>query len=174
MLKKNQQGIGLLEVLVALLLLAVAVLGFSAMQMRAIKATDETLFRSDAMVAVRNIAEDMRLYPSNDQKQKYKDYIQTQPTKQPKDCRKEKCTSDEQMRHNAFESIRLARDSQITLNAYDCPGINASATNTLKKICLVASWGDTEAVMADNSDTACIDSSGVYRRGATCFVMETY
>ncbi|WP_240365842.1 prepilin-type N-terminal cleavage/methylation domain-containing protein [Psychrobacter sp. KH172YL61] len=33
----NQYGVGLVEVLVALLLLAVAVLGFSAMQMTAVK-----------------------------------------------------------------------------------------------------------------------------------------
>jgi len=37
----QQRGVGLVEVLVALLLLAVAVLGFTAMQMSAIKATDE-------------------------------------------------------------------------------------------------------------------------------------
>lgn len=48
---KSQQGIGLIEVLVALLLLAVAVLGFSAMQITAIKATDETILRSQATPA---------------------------------------------------------------------------------------------------------------------------
>ena len=35
-----QRGVGLVEVMVALLLLAVAVLGFSAMQLSAVKATD--------------------------------------------------------------------------------------------------------------------------------------
>ena len=42
----TQAGVGLIEVMVALLLLAVAVLGFSAMQMSAIKATDESLMRT--------------------------------------------------------------------------------------------------------------------------------
>lgn len=36
----SQKGIGLIEVLVALMLLAIAVLGFTAMQMTAVKATD--------------------------------------------------------------------------------------------------------------------------------------
>ena len=45
----SQQGVGLIEVMVALLLLAVAVLGFSALQMNALNATDESLVRSRAM-----------------------------------------------------------------------------------------------------------------------------
>ena len=39
----QQQGVGLVEVMVALLLLAVGVMGFAALQMTAIKATDESL-----------------------------------------------------------------------------------------------------------------------------------
>ena len=49
----NQYGVGLVEVLVALLLLAVAVLGFSAMQMTAVKATDESLMRTRALTIMR-------------------------------------------------------------------------------------------------------------------------
>ena len=60
---KSQQGIGLIEVLVALLLLAVAVLGFSAMQITAIKATDETILRSQALSLMRGGAEMMRANP---------------------------------------------------------------------------------------------------------------
>ena len=59
----HQQGVGLVEVLVAVLLLSVAVLGFSALQMRAIKATDESLIRTKSMTVVRNLAEAMRAYP---------------------------------------------------------------------------------------------------------------
>jgi len=59
----NQQGVGLIEVMVAVLLLAVAVLGFSALQMRAISATDEGLVRTKSLTVVRNLAEVMRAYP---------------------------------------------------------------------------------------------------------------
>ena len=54
---------GLIEVLVAVLLLSVAVLGFSALQMRAISATDESLVRTKSLTLVRNLAEVMRAYP---------------------------------------------------------------------------------------------------------------
>ena len=58
-----QRGVGLVEVLVAVLLLSVAVLGFSALQMRAISATDESLVRTKSLTVVRNLAEIMRAYP---------------------------------------------------------------------------------------------------------------
>ncbi|WP_339663849.1 type IV pilus modification protein PilV [uncultured Psychrobacter sp.] len=59
----SQRGVGLIEVLVAVLLLSVAVLGFSALQMRAISATDESLVRTKSLTIVRNLAEVMRAYP---------------------------------------------------------------------------------------------------------------
>lgn len=59
----NQRGVGLIEVLVAVLLLSIAVLGFSALQVRAISATDESLVRTKSLTLVRNLAEVMRAYP---------------------------------------------------------------------------------------------------------------
>ena len=59
----QQVGVGLIEVLVAVLLLSVAVLGFSALQVRAIGATDESLVRTKSLTLVRNLAEVMRAYP---------------------------------------------------------------------------------------------------------------
>lgn len=59
----TQRGVGLVEVMVAVLLLAVAVLGFSALQVRAVSATDESLVRTRSLTLVRNLAEVMRAYP---------------------------------------------------------------------------------------------------------------
>ncbi|AAZ18105.1 probable type IV fimbrial biogenesis protein PilV [Psychrobacter arcticus 273-4] len=59
----SQRGVGLIEVMVALLLLSIAVLGFSALQMRAISATDESLVRTKSLTVVRNLTEVMRAYP---------------------------------------------------------------------------------------------------------------
>lgn len=58
-----QRGVGLVEVLVAVLLLSIAVLGFSALQVRAVSATDESLVRTKSLTIVRNLAEVMRAYP---------------------------------------------------------------------------------------------------------------
>lgn len=59
----SQRGVGLIEVLVAVLLLSIAILGFSALQMRAISATEESLVRTKSLTVVRNLAEVMRAYP---------------------------------------------------------------------------------------------------------------
>ena len=59
----SQRGVGLIEVLVAVLLLSIAILGFSALQIRAVSATDESLVRTKSMTVVRNLAEVMRAYP---------------------------------------------------------------------------------------------------------------
>lgn len=58
-----QRGVGLIEVMVAVLLLSIAVLGFSALQVRAVSATDESLVRTKSLTIVRNLAEVMRAYP---------------------------------------------------------------------------------------------------------------
>lgn len=174
---KQQAGVGLLEVMIALLILALAVLGFSAMQMRAVKATDETLYRSDALVAVRNVSEDIRLYPTQKQRDAYKTAINAGKTTLDglKNCSTVACTDQEQITYNAALSTSLAASVGVTIRANDCPGINEKSA--FKKMCLVAAWGDTNPTMAgtiEDKGQDCTDSAGVYKPGATCFVVETY
>ena len=52
---RYQQGVSLVEVLVAMVLLGVAVIGFVALQVRAVTATGESFNRSQAV----SIAQDM-------------------------------------------------------------------------------------------------------------------
>ena len=55
-----QKGVGLIEVLIALLLLAIGVLGYSILQLRAVDASGEALSRSQGMLVLRSLAENMR------------------------------------------------------------------------------------------------------------------
>lgn len=169
-----QKGVGLIEVLVALLLLAVAVLGFSAMQMRAIKATGETLVRSDALVIIRNISEDMRLYPTIPQKTAYIAALNSGNVTASKDCVAADCTEIQQLQYNAAQVTKLAVDSNIQLGADWCPPKDDnSSVNNLRRVCLITSWNDTKPQMGDD-EKACTDAQGTYKAGATCFVMESY
>lgn len=61
----KQHGVGLVEVMVALLLLAVAVLGFSALNMVSVKATDDSVLIANANTVMRGLSEDLRLNPNN-------------------------------------------------------------------------------------------------------------
>lgn len=170
---KNQQGVGLLEVLIALLLLAVAVLGFSAMQLRAIQATDETLTRSDAMVIIRNISEDLRLLATAKQKKAYKDAMAstTPPTfKCVGGTGGQACTAEQRVQYNAHQAKELAKLSHIKVAAVDC---GVQKNNNLNKLCIIASWNETEADMKGEANS-CAKSDGTYMAGSSCIVMETY
>ncbi len=177
MLKHTQQGLGMVEIMVALLLLSAAVLGFSAMQMRAVKTTDETLMRSDAMVVVRNISEDLRLQASESQKEAYMNAVNNSPAKNANydplnptpNCKVKSCTQAEQMQYTVNEVVALARDSQISVGAVRCGKQSDGAIN---KVCLIASWNDTEPTLGGVD--SCANAEGVYNRGASCLIMETY
>ena len=64
---KHQKGVGLMEVLVALLLLAIGVLGYTVLQLRAVDASSEALSRSQGMLILRGLAENIRANPAGRQ-----------------------------------------------------------------------------------------------------------
>jgi type IV pilus assembly protein PilV len=55
-----QRGVALLEVLISFLILSVGLVGFSALQVRAIKATQSTLQRTKAVMLANSILDAMR------------------------------------------------------------------------------------------------------------------
>lgn len=57
---KAQRGVALLEVLVSFLILSVGLVGFSALQARALKATQSTLQRTKAAMLANSILDSMR------------------------------------------------------------------------------------------------------------------
>ena len=56
-MKYQQNGIGLTEVLIAMMLLGVGVIGFAGLQVRAIGATNDASFRMQAMSIARDVSE---------------------------------------------------------------------------------------------------------------------
>ncbi|ENW26250.1 type IV pilus modification protein PilV [Acinetobacter lwoffii NCTC 5866 = CIP 64.10 = NIPH 512] len=62
----TQQGVGLVEVLVALILLSIGVLGFSMLQIRAMDASLDASKRIQAMNLARDLSERMRANKSGE------------------------------------------------------------------------------------------------------------
>ncbi len=56
----NQKGMGLIEVLVALIILAIAILGYSILQVRALEASVEATKRIQGTNLARDLAEKIR------------------------------------------------------------------------------------------------------------------
>lgn len=183
----NQHGVGLIEVMVALLLLAVAVLGFTAMQMSAIKATDESLMRTRSLTIMRGGAETMRTNPNGIAAFKTavnssSDAITVGDTSITKDScisnadtaptAAQTCTIEQLATRDGLliKSYAAANDINIGLTPNGCPG----TTGNQERQCFVASWGDTTVALDDTAVDACAKADGTYKNGAECFIMEAY
>lgn len=168
----HQKGVGLIEVLVALLILAVAILGFSAMQMSAVRTTDESIMRSRAMTVMRSGAEVMRSNPEAIIPFRTKlNELQSNTTEI---NIKDKCITSacnpEAMAHRDAEALHnYALANEVRLNLLQCPG----TTGNQAKQCMIASWGDTTANF-QGADNSCADANGTIQSKANCFVVEVY
>lgn len=58
-LKHEQRGVGLIEILMAILILALGVLGFMSLQLRALEGSDDAFYRAQAMLIASDIASHM-------------------------------------------------------------------------------------------------------------------
>lgn len=185
MTRATQAGVGLIEVMVALLLLAVAVLGFSAMQMTAIKATDESLMRTRSLTIMRGGAEAMRTNPTGinafraaingatdsvsiDGKAITKDSCVQNTNVAPTAAAS--CTINQLATRDGLlmKSYATANDINMAMVPNGCPGTSD------RRQCFVASWGDTTVELNDTAPNACANADGTYKNGAECFIMEAY
>lgn len=160
----KQDGVGLIEVLVAVLLLSVAVLGFSALQMRAIGATDESLVRTQALTIIRGLAENMRA--NSQQIDTYQTTI-NDASKTRESCTQ--CTSDQIAINESKDAFDQLYSYGINVKMITCPG----TVDFSQVKCVIAAWADTKPLM-DNSDDACANESGIYNSGSKCIIVETY
>jgi len=160
----KQDGVGLIEVLVAVLLLSVAVLGFSALQMRAISATDESLVRTQALSVIRGLAENMRA--NSQQINTYQTTI-NDASKTRESCTQ--CTADQIAINESKDAFDKLYSYGINVKMMTCPG-----TADFSQVkCVIAAWADTKPLM-DSSADACANESGIYNSGSKCIIVETY
>ncbi|MEH6768588.1 MULTISPECIES: type IV pilus modification protein PilV [unclassified Psychrobacter] len=160
-----EAGVGLIEVMVAILLLSVAVLGFSALQLRAISATDESLLRTQALSVIRGLAENMRA-----NSQQIDTYQQTinDATKTVESCTE--CTAEQIAINESKAAFEQLNDYGISVKMVTCPG-----TADFSQVkCVIAAWRDTKPLMDDSDNDACANENGIYNSGSNCIIVETY
>lgn len=163
---KNQKGVGLLEVLVALLLLAIGVLGYVALQYRAIEATSEATYRAQGINIARDLAERIRVNRSA--LSKYKTEVsnaENQKTSQ-KNCAASNCTADELADFDVSQVAKNADALGMTINMMTCKGNNNGRN------CIYVAWGDTSATDGNGSNDCTNGTS--YNTASTCLIMEVY
>ncbi|MCJ8146109.1 type IV pilus modification protein PilV [Acinetobacter sp. A3.8] len=166
---KIQKGVGLVEVLVALIVLALGVLGYTALQLRAVDASGEALVKSQAILVMRGLTESIRAnesgqgsYPAAVQS-----YVGITPTTvAPRTCLNQTCTPAQMATFDAFVSARAAQNVGIQMTMVGCPGTSG------RRQCLFAAWDDTQ--LQATTFAQCMGANGVYVAGAKCVMMEAY
>lgn len=187
----KQQGFGLIEVMVSLLILAIAVLGFAAMQGQAIKATDESLERTQSLIMMRNMGEKIRLNPTAITA--YQTAINTPTASAPAiscglyDSDTTACTPAQLAAAEAYLYTQDMNNHGFNVNLHACPSTGGQiATNIMYSWCLISAWGNTKPTIGtdDNPEGKmdCLSSQseadskvikgGKYHSGATCMFME--
>lgn len=169
--QQTQRGIGMVEVLVALLLLAVGVLGFSALQSYAVYSTTESLNRTQALTVMRGLGERIRVNGTTPTiLTSYRNAMGTgKPVAPTPNCATGSCNTAQLAALDVYEARAAAWESGIQLGMDQCPATKGIGVRQ----CLIAAWDKTTATIGAQ-ENACMDLEGVYRQQATCIVMEIY
>ena len=173
---RNQAGVGMVEVLVALLLLSIAVLGFAALQLRAVEATAEGGNRILAINIARDLAEKIRINNSDAALTVYQANLadQTKQAATVTNCYTTTCTPAVKAAFDVREAYLKAQDVGMILNMMTCPGTANG------RACIYVAWNKTDATDNTTSKTgqmACTSSSNSsfsYQDSSTCVVMEAF
>lgn len=167
-ISKYQQGVGLVEVLVSLLILAIAVLGYVALQYRAVEATAESGSRIQAINLARDLAERMRV--NRGAENVYRTELGTAKGQATSltNCFTENCTSARLADFDVAQITRKARSTGMTMNYLPCQGNNDG------RECIYVAWGDTAATNGTADSTGNCTRGTAYDPTSTCLIMEVY
>lgn len=157
----TQKGAGLMEVLVALLLLSIAVLGFVALQVRAVAASTEAGQNIQAINIARDLAERMRV--NRDGLKRYDDIGASDVLPA---CSTEECGATNMAKYDYAQVKQRAKDLGMSLAILNCQG------STLTRQCIYVAWGGTTATNGSGGSN-CTNGTA-YVPDAKCIIMEVY
>ena len=155
---KRQTGVGLVEVLVALVLLSIAVLGFVALQIRAITASNEATMNVQATNIARDLAERMRMNRDG-----LAGYVANTDTT---NCVTAFCTPENMAKYDFRQVSSRATDLGMSMNVLNCQG------STLVRKCVYVAWEGTTATNGTGSSDC--TNGAAYVPNAKCIIMEVY
>jgi type IV pilus assembly protein PilV len=158
---KYQNGVGLMEVIVAMLLLGIAVLGFALLQYRSLSMGEQALRKIEAVNVARNLSERMYFNRLGT----YKGVSSTETSK----CLNAYCTADEFAKKDIADVSELATAKNMTVAVLSCPD-----TKNLRN-CIYVAWDETKASQSDTDDAACTEEKKFkYKPSAHCVVVEAF
>lgn len=173
--RRNQTGVGMFEVLVALFVLAIGVLGFAALQLRAVDATIEANDKTLAMNVARDLAERIRI-----NRLSLGNYVNainnhtfntTCLIATPTPNSRPVCNGATLAQYDAGEIVQIAQNQGQQIVMTGCQG----STRT----CIYVAWGHTNIAVSNNNGVVSVDvtscmSNGSYVANAKCVVLEAF
>lgn len=159
-----QRGVGMLEVLIALLVLAVGVLGFAGLQMTALNKSDEANHRAAAVLIAQEAIERFELNPSQRNTYLTNGWTAGTAGATPNGAcinPEEACSSAQiatwDIAQLSWQAANLIPGGRIM--AADCDFNN-------QLTCVIVSWDEQDP-------TECMDNDGLLvEEGSRCFVLE--
>lgn len=160
---KGQKGFGLTEVIVSMLVLGIAVIGFAALQIRALDTTSDAMFRTQAMAIAQDLGERMMLNPNG--ASTYRD--SWNPATMPNyKCETTACTPAEMAQYDMKTMDELVKASlpngQIAL--IKCINRN--------NYCVYVAWNKTTATQG-SAAPHCSTNQDAFVAEADCVKLET-
>ena len=169
---KYQNGVGLMEVIIAMLLLAITVLGFSLLQYRSLELGGQALKKVEAMTLARNLGERMYVNKTAYTSIYGKGIVEKGSVES---CKSNKtpivyCSSVEFAKKDLADIATLAEEKNMKVNVLPCPDTKNSRN------CIYVAWDETQATQDDGNDAvACTNKKTFsYKSDAHCIVMEAY
>ncbi len=144
---KNQKGVGLIEIIASLVILAIAVLGFVALQYRTLEMASESLSRVEAVNIARNLSE--RMYVS---RSSYKN------------CVGDICSASGFSAIDWNEMKAIAKERGMGIGVFNCPETSNG------RQCIFVAWGETQPKPGSCTET----DEFKYKSDAKCVVVEAF
>lgn len=143
----KQKGIGLIEIIASLVVLAIAVMGFIALQYRTLEIASESLNRVEAVNLARNLSE--RMYVSR------ASYTS---------CIDDDCSATDFAAEDWAEVQAIASERGMGIGVFSCPDTQNG------RQCIYVAWGETTA-----EPGSCTENNKFsYKSDAKCVVVEAY
>lgn len=157
-MKNAQRGVGLIEVLVSLVILGIAVLGFTAMQIRAVSASSEASQNVLATNLARDLSERMRMNRAGF------DFYEKSATVE--SCKNKFCDAQDLANYDFDQVTQRATALGMDIALLQCQG------SALQRLCVYVAWDKTQPTNG-TANTDCTNGTA-YVPDAKCIVMETY
>lgn len=158
-MRSYQQGVGLVEVLVALILLSIVVLGFIGLQLRAIAASNEAGHNVQAMNIARDLSERIRVNRNG--------LLDYKTAATVTDCAVNLCTTKQMAEYDYKQVSDKAINLGMQLDVLDCKGSVA-----LERKCIYVAWEGTTPTDG-TADTDCTNGPA-YLPESKCIIVEVY